>query len=233
MCRSYLQIESKLTMENINFSKRHSSNWINYICSILFDSLWGIYWKNYFNLAFQTYSIQAIFAFFKHFCVWDCQDQRKTQSKHLKIEYFFRNEPPPILKKSVWAYPGNGLKKIWQTKDAMNPVHIFKLWKTVRKPSTQNEGHSLTFISQMPTLRVLFSILNITCTLVQIEMVSFRNYFWDFSTIKRYHMNKNTIFQSFITFSGLFSKYLKLKFLLAQNFETKVRVKVNVAEMSQ
>ena len=42
------------------------------------------------------------------------------------------------------------------------------------------------------------------CTLVQIEKVSFRNYFWGFSSIKRHHMDKNAIFHCFLGFLGLF-----------------------------
>ena len=44
-------------------------------------------------------------------------------------------------------------------------------------------------------------------TLVQIEMVSFRNYFWGFSTIKRHHMGKNAIFKCIIGFFWALSNY--------------------------
>ena len=36
------------------------------------------------------------------------------------------------------------------------------------------------------------------CTLVQIEMISFKNYIWVFYTIKRHYMDKNAIFQCFL-----------------------------------
>ena len=48
------------------------------------------------------------------------------------------------------------------------------------------------------------NVIKVTLSPLQIEMVSFRNYFWGVSSIKRHHMDKNEISSVFLGFLSSF-----------------------------